>query len=46
MDLLLLAPADALAWNKEMITSCIEARGGGKMWRDSAVYHALGTVPA
>jgi len=46
VDLLLLASADALAWNKEMISSCIEARGGGRMWRDSAIYHALGTVPA
>ncbi|MGD9713898.1 MAG: enoyl-CoA hydratase/isomerase family protein, partial [Thermomicrobiales bacterium] len=39
---LLLAPADALVWTKEMIAAGIEARGGGVMWRDSAVYHALG----
>jgi enoyl-CoA hydratase len=41
-DFLLLSPADALVWTKEMIAACTEARGAGMMWRDSAVYQALG----
>jgi enoyl-CoA hydratase/carnithine racemase len=42
IDFLLLAPADALVWTKEMVAASTEARGAGVMWRDSAVYHALG----
>jgi enoyl-CoA hydratase/carnithine racemase len=46
VDSLLLAPADALVWMKEMISASLEARGGGIMWRDSAVYHALDAAAA
>jgi enoyl-CoA hydratase len=45
VEMLLLAPADALVWMKEMISATLEARGGGIMWRDSAVYQALGAGP-
>lgn len=46
VDSLLLAPADALVWTKEMISASLEARGGGVMWRNSAVYHALDAAGA
>jgi enoyl-CoA hydratase/carnithine racemase len=44
VDFLLLAPADALVWTKEMIAATVEARGGGMMWRDTALYQALAPV--
>jgi enoyl-CoA hydratase/carnithine racemase len=42
-EMLALAPADAMVWMKEMISATLESRGGGNMWQESAVYHALGT---